>query len=392
MVIGRGKTVHFAQGLSGVLELPADGDPLAYALFAHCFTCTKNLPAAIEVSRALARRGFGVLRFDFSGLGDSEGEFTKGGFVANIQELMDAAEFLQSHYEAPQLIVGHSLGGAAAIMAAAQLDFVRAVATIGAPACTEHVMDLFSEQLEDIQEKGKAEVKLAGRHFFIHKKFVDDLKETQMHKTLGELKRPLLILHAPKDEVVGVDHARRLFEAARHPKSFISLDEADHLLKSPADACYVGSLIASWAERYLSIQEKKRDRALENRVITMTSSEQFLTEIRVREHSLLADEPPSMGGGDQGPTPYDLLLSSLGACTGMTLQMYAKKKKWPLEGVQISLTHQRVHAEDCQDCQSEEGQVDEIQRELVLFGDLSAEQRKRLSEIADRCPVHRTLT
>lgn len=382
------------QRLAARLDLPVDGEPRAYALFAHCFTCTKNLKAIGHLSTALNEAGYAVLRFDFTGLGESEGDFADTNFSSNIEDLVDAARFLAAQYEGPKLLVGHSLGGAAVLQAAHHLDSVAAVATIGAPFDPEHVSHLFETALDEIDYAGEARVSLGGRPFTITKQFLDDLRTQNVVRHLHGLDRALLVLHSPVDATVGIENARMIFDHARHPKSFVSLDEADHLLSDEADARYVGAVLAAWARKYVGpVPEARQQRALtDNRITAYLEGTGFRTEIMANGHALVADEPASVGGTDAGPSPYDLLAASLGACTAMTLRLYADRKQWPLEAVTVGLHHKKVHAEDC-DCdrKPEGGLVDVIARTITLEGTLDAEQRQRLLEIANRCPVHRSL-
>ena len=387
--------------LSGRLVRPADGAPAAYALFAHCFTCSKDLKAAVNLSRALSLEGIATLRFDFTGLGESEGDFAETTFSSNVADLEAAASFLEAEYDAPEILVGHSLGGAAVLQAAGRLPSVRAVATIAAPFRPEHVTHLFADSLEEIDRRGEAQVLLAGRRFTVGRDFLEDLSEQRMSETLRTLGRPLLILHSPVDEIVGIDNAAEIYTAARHPKSFVSLDDADHLLTRERDSRYVGRVLAAWAARYVQLPEttsaprpgdpNEGPSAADDRVVASTPAGTFRTEVRAGRHRLVADEPTSVGGEDLGPTPYDLLAASLGACTSMTLQMYAARKGWPLERATVRLRHERVHADDADRCEDREPRVDRLERELVLEGPLDGEQRARLLEIAERCPVHRTL-
>lgn len=384
--------VHFenADGdrLAARLDLPDTGVPFAFALFAHCFTCSKDLRAVGAISRALTQQGIAVLRFDFTGLGESEGDFAETNFSSNVDDLVVAANFLEEEYEAPRILIGHSLGGAAVLQAAHRIEQVRAVSTIGAPYSPEHVTRHLEDALEDIKTSGRARIRLADRTFTIQKQFLEDLAATKMEKTIRELDRALLIFHSPVDDIVGVENAARIFKAAKHPKSYISLDDADHLLTQPKDAEYVGTVLGAWARKYVDTSEPERP-STEGDVLTRTG-EGYRTEIQAGRHSFAADEPTEVGGTDTGPTPYDLLLAALGSCTGITLRMYADRKEWPLEETIVHLTHEKIHAEDCAHCETEEGQIDRLEREIELVGELSTDQRERLLDIANKCPVHRT--
>ncbi len=375
--------------LAARLERPDSGSPSAFALFAHCFTCSKDLRAVGAISRALNRHGIAVLRFDFTGLGESEGDFADTNFSSNVDDLVVAADYLAEHYEAPRILVGHSLGGAAVLQAAHRLDSVQAVSTIGAPYDPEHVIRHLEDAVEDIKEKGEARVHLAGRTFTIRKQFLDDLEATKMENTIQTLDRALLIFHSPVDQTVGVDNAAKIFQAAKHPKSFISLDDADHLLTDRSDAEYLGVVLGAWAEKYIDRSTSEDEAPVED-VVTRTGAS-YRTEIQAGRHSLVGDEPQDVGGEDAGPTPYGYLLSALGSCTGMTLRMYADRKEWSLDETIVRLSHEKIHAEDCENCETEEGRVDHIEREIEVRGDLSDDQRDRLLEIANKCPVHRTL-
>lgn len=376
--------------LSARLELPLE-PPRAFAIFAHCFTCSKDVAAATRISRALCERGIAVLRFDFTGLGNSEGDFANTNFSSNVDDLVAAARFLRENYQPAQLLIGHSLGGAAVLAAGGRIEEVRALVTIGAPSEPDHVLHLLEADLDSIERDGQADVTLAGRTFRIQKQFVEDVEERRLRDSIRGLAKPLLILHSPQDEVVGIDQARRIYEAAVHPKSFVSLDGADHLLSRREDSEYVAVTIAAWASRYLPLKEAPTPRSEEGYVRVEETGSGFANRITTSRHTLRADEPASVGGTDTGPTPYDLLLASLGACTSMTLRMYAKHKGIALERVAVRLKHEKIHAKDCEECESTEGRVDRIERELVLTGELTREQRERMLEIADRCPVHRTL-
>ncbi|MCP4335625.1 MAG: OsmC family protein [Gammaproteobacteria bacterium] len=379
--------------LAGLLEMPERVDEItSFALFAHCFTCGKDIAAASRISRALAASGIAVLRFDFTGLGNSDGDFANTNFSSNIDDLVSAAQALRAKYRAPQILIGHSLGGAAVLAAAARLDSVKAVVTIGAPATAQHVMHLFKDQAELIEQQGEAVVTLGVRQFSIKKQFVDDIDSYSSTNKIRDLDAALLVFHSPLDAIVSIDEAALIYQAARHPKSFISLDRADHLLSKAADAEYVATTIASWASRYLDLESEDAPGEdfdlVDGEVLISELNHRFLRGMYSKQHFLRADEPLRYGGSDLGPTPYDLLLMSLGACTSMTLRMYANRKKLPLEDVIVRLQHERVHAEDCIECNQT---IERITRRITLVGDLDDEQRQRLLEIADKCPVHRTL-
>jgi uncharacterized OsmC-like protein/pimeloyl-ACP methyl ester carboxylesterase len=384
-----------AQGrkLAARLDLPIDEKPLAFAIFAHCFTCTKNFNAVVNINRSLTRNGIAVLRFDFTGLGESEGDFADTNFSTNVDDLVAAAEFLKSDFEAPKLLIGHSLGGAAVLQAAPKIPSCVAVSTINAPADLSHLPTFLGDSIGEIQREGQSKITLTGREFTIKKQFIDDLERTRMQDTIRGLKRALLIFHSPKDSIVNIENAAQIYQAARHPKSFVSVDGADHLLSDRKDSLYVGAVLAQWVLRYIGVpeEEKSPDNPADNHILVRTGKRGYQTEINANGHSLIADEPISVGGSNTGPTPYDLLVSALGACTSMTIRMYADRKKWPLDGIGVRLLHQKVHAEDCVHCESKSGKIDVIEREIELTGDLDDEQRRRLLEIADKCPVHKTL-
>lgn len=381
--------------LAARLDLPQNA-PVAYALFAHCFTCSKDSLAASRVSAALTARGIAVLRFDFTGLGGSEGEFANTNFSSNLGDLVAAAAWLREHHAAPKLLIGHSLGGAAVLAAAAEIPEATAIATIAAPYEAAHVRDLLAPAVPQIDAAGEAEVDLAGRKFTIKKQFLDDLATRNSREAIANLRKALLIFHSPHDTTVSIDNASQIFMAARHPKSFVSLDNADHLLTRKDDAAYVAAVLAAWASRYIGAPAAGEARAAapgEPGVVTVveTRAGKFTQEIRVGNHHLRADEPVSAGGTDTGPSPYDLLLAALGACTSMTLRLYADLKQLPLDKVTVRLKHDKVHAQDCAECETREGKIDRIDRELEIEGALDDAQRAKLLEIANKCPVHRTL-
>jgi len=379
--------------LSAQIDFPIDGRPRAIALFAHCFTCTKNVKAVANISRALTRKGIAVMRFDFTGLGESEGDFSSTSFSSNVADLVAAAEFLSQNYQPPKILIGHSFGGTASLQAALEIPSAVAVTTIGSPADPKHVRHVLGDAMETIQAQGEAEILLDGRPFRIRKQFLDDLQDTRIDHSIRNLNRALLVLHSPVDQIVGIDNAARIFKTAKHPKSFISLDRADHLMSDAADSRYAGAVIAEWAFKYIGDAQPKETETEETHgeVITRIDTSRYTTEILAGDHDLIADEPESMGGTDQGPSPYEYLLSGLGACTAITLRMYADRKEWPLESVLIRLKHENIDAEDCTTCDTKQGKIDRIERELEFIGPLDEKQKARLSQIADRCPVHRTL-
>ena len=379
------------QRLAALLDMPP-GEPKAYALFAHCFTCGKDVHAARRIAQALTALGIGVLRFDFTGLGSSEGEFANTTFSSNVADLLAAAGALRERRRAPAILIGHSLGGAAVLAAAADVPEARAVVTIAAPSDPAHVTGLFRDRLQDFAQQGEVEVTLEGRRFRISRAFLDDVAEQNLRQKIAQVRRALLIFHSPTDDRVGIENASRIFEAAKHPKSFVSLAGADHLLSRPSDAGYVAKVIAAWAERYLDLPEQQPATADTDVVVSETRRSRLEQEINIGRHRLLADEPVSVGGLDSGPGPYDLLLAGLGACTSMTLRLYAERKSLPLDRVTVRLSHSKVHAADCETCETKEGMLDRIERAITLEGELDDEQRERLLEIADKCPVHRTLT
>lgn len=380
--------------LAAALDLP-DGAITAYALFAHCFTCSKDVLAAKRIAAALAAKGIAVLRFDFTGLGSSEGDFANSTFSSNVADLVLAADYLRQTRSAPAVLIGHSLGGAAILAAARQIPEAKAVVTIAAPSDAAHVTGLFKERIEDIRKHGEVEVSLAGRPFRIKREFLDDVAEQSLTAQIAKLHKALLVMHSPTDDTVGIDNATHIFVAAKHPKSFVSLAGADHLLSQRRDSVYVADVIAAWAERYIeplpAASVTDPGEAPRRVVVQETRLGRFQQNVAVGPHHLTADEPVAAGGQDTGPGPYDFLLAGLGACTSMTMRMYADRKSLPLDRVTVTLKHSKIHAKDCEECETREGMLDQIERDISIEGALDAEQRKRLMEIADKCPVHRTL-
>ncbi|UNY99902.1 alpha/beta fold hydrolase [Zhouia spongiae] len=379
--------------LYAYLELPANQKPRHYAVFAHCFTCSSSFTAVRNVSRALTGHGFAVVRFDFTGLGKSEGEFAESHFSANVEDLLAVYDYLEKNYQAPCLFVGHSLGGAAVLAAAAKLPEVKAVATISAPAEVSHVKNLFSHQFEEVHAKGNVEVNIGGRPFVIDQDFVEDFDKTDLPAIVKSLRRPLLIMHAPFDKIVGIENAQKLYNSAMHPKSFVSLDGADHLLGDTKDSMYVGNIIGAWVQRYFETGENRMlDPEGEQLVARLNLKEDnFTTSMQTKDHSMVADEPVSFGGDNFGPGPYDYLSASLAACSAMTVKLYAERKKWKLEEVFVYVTHSKKHTDDLMIDVEKPGRIDYISKKLKFTGDLDAAQRMKLKEIAAKCPVHRTL-
>lgn len=383
---------HDGSTLAARLDLPA-GKPAAYALFAHCFTCSKDIPAARRIAQRLASLGIAVLRFDFTGLGHSSGEFSNTSFSSNIEDLLLASNYLRENYQAPQLLIGHSLGGAAILAAAGSVPEAKAVISIGAPADPQHVAHNFAEKLQSIESQGQAEVSLGGRSFTIKQQFLDDISQVSLKEKIGSLKKALLVLHAPLDETVEIENAASIFQMAKHPKSFITLDDADHLLSKAKDAEYASDLIAAWAQRYIKVDLLPKLMNAPEGVVRVSEADanNFIQDISAAGHHLIADEPESYGGDFLGPTPYQLVSAGLGACTSMTIRMYARRKNIPLEHVQVDVIHDKIHAQDCSSCEQENGKVDQFERKITLSGALSDDDRKRLLVIADKCPVHRSL-
>ncbi len=375
------------------LEQPLHEKPIAYAVFAHCFTCSKNIKAAVTISRALAQKGIATLRFDFTGLGESQGDFADTNFSSNVQDLVSVARYLETHFQAPQLLIGHSLGGAAVLQTSRQLPSIKAVVTIGAPSEPSHVNKLLTGYKDEIIQKGEAEVLLAGRPFRVKKQFLDDLSQTRMSKSIQSLGRALLVMHSPIDQTVGINNAADIFMQAKHPKSFMSLDDADHLLMNPDHSVYAASIIAEWAMKYIQAEQlpEKSIQPHYDDVRVTLGKDGLTTDILAHGFSMIADEPINYGGNNQGPSPYDYCLSGLGACTAMTLKLYANRKKWHVDEISVRLTHRKIHAEDCMTCETKQGKIDEISRHIIVNGALDEDQKKRLLQIADKCPVHQTL-
>ena len=384
---------HNGDILDARMDRPS-GQQRATAIFAHCFTCSKDIAAARRISQRLASMGIAVLRFDFTGLGHSEGEFENTHFTSNVEDLLAAANHLREMKQAPCMLIGHSLGGSAVLRAASQLDGIKAVVTLGAPADVSHVLQNFGSSLEKIKADGVADLTLAGRPFRIKKEFVDDACSHKLKESIASLNAALLIMHAPLDATVSIENASEIFIAAKHPKSFVSLDKADHLLSNTEDANYAAEVIGSWAKRYLGLMQPAAPIGAPEGIIRSTEAdpEGFMQDVTAGPlFHALADEPISYGGTNKGMSPFQFLSAGLAACTSMTIRMYARRKGWPLDAIHVDVTHNKVHAQDCETCEGMEGKVDHFNRDIHLSGALSDDQRQRLLEIADKCPVHKTL-
>lgn len=380
------------EDLAGRLELPKNRQAHNFAVFAHCFTCTKNLRAIKNIGRALTEAGFGVLRFDFTGLGESEGDFENTNFSGNVDDLVEAAQFLEKNYMAPTLMIGHSLGGAAAIFAAEKLPSIKAVAVINSPSHPSHVMHLLKSSEEEINQNGKAKVNLGGMDFTIKKQFLDDLENKPLRDVVANFKKSLLILHSPIDKVVGIKNAEKIYVAAHHPKSFVSLDNADHLLSKKEDSQYVGTIISGWVSKYVNIPSTEKIKSTKHVVSRLPGDRVFTTDLKLGNHYATADEPIKFGGSDFGPSPYEYVSGGLAACTAMTIQMYARRKKWKVENVTVNVDYSKIHALDCKNCEVESAKIDTFSLEIGFEGDLTEKQRDKLMEIGGKCPVHKTLT
>ena len=380
-----------SKDLKGVLELPTNKQPAHFILFAHCFTCNKNYHAPSKISKSLASKGYGVLRFDFTGLGESEGDFQDTNFSSNVEDLVAAAEFLKREYKAPSMIAGHSLGGAAALFAAKKIDSVKCIVTINAPSNLSHVQKHFESSLDEIEKDGYANIKIGGRSFKIKKQFITDLETNEDSSVLKDIRKSLLIMHSPQDEIVSVDHAEELYKAAWHPKSFVSLDGADHMLSNKEDSQYAGNVISAWASKFLQ-EPKVPELQTDHEVMANLGATGYTTQIIAGNHHLVSDEPVSVGGSELGPTPYQLVSSGLAACTSMTIHMYARRKEWKVENVETHVNYAKKHADDCKKCENEGAKIDHFERAISIQGDLDEKQLNRLMEIADKCPVHKTLS
>ncbi len=376
--------------LAGLLETP-DAPPLATALIAHCFTCGKDIAAASRIARSLVKHGYAVMRFDFTGLGNSDGDFANTNFSSNVQDLIAAADFLRSKNLAPSILIGHSLGGTAVLNAAGSIPESLGVVTIGSPADAQHVSHQFACDIDTINAEGEAQVNLAGRAFTIKKQFLDDINNTSVDH-IAKMKKDLLVLHSPTDETVSVREAERIYKAAHHPKSFVSLDNANHLLTRAQDAEYVANLISSWSSRFLPDEDEPRPEVAKGELHVSERDHKFTIDVFSDSHHWRADEPTSVGGNNTGPDPYEHLLAAVGSCTAMTVRMYASRKKWPVDDVTITLRHGREHKTDCEGCDETPMKLDIIERDIEIIGDLTDDQRARLLQIADKCPVHKTLT
>ncbi len=378
------------ENLSGLLEVP-DNIPVAYVLFAHCFTCGKDIAAASRIARELVALGFAVLRFDFTGIGNSDGDFANTNFSSNVEDLVCAANYLRDHHQAPRLLIGHSLGGTAILKAAHEIPESTGVVTIGSPSDAEHVGKQFVTDMDTIEREGEAVVALAGRSFLVKKQFIDDIRQNK-NTGVQNLRKALLVLHSPIDSIVPITQAEKIFVAAKHPKSFVSLDDADHLLGKKQDAQYAAKTIAAWASRYvIDHRPTTNPKVTSGNVVVAERDKKFAQDIHSDHHHWIADEPSSVGGTNFGPDPYEHLLAALGSCTTMTMRMYAERKNWPVENISVELNHARDHGKDCVECDEAHQKIDVINRKISITGPLDDEQRSRMLSIADKCPVHRTL-
>lgn len=382
-------------GLAARLDLPESGVATRYALFAHCFTCSKDIHAARRIAAALTEHGFGVLRFDFTGLGGSGGDFANTDFSSNVEDLCAALAFMEERGRPVRLLIGHSLGGAAVLQATARAPAIEGVVTIGAPSDVNHVLGNFEADLDTIEAKGEAQVTLGGRQFSIRKSFIDDAREQSLLETVRGLRRPLLVMHSPTDDTVDVENARALYEAAFHPKSFVGLDGASHLLDDPADAEFVAAMIGAWASRYVGDHSQIHfPKAQPGRVVaTETGGGKFQLAVNANGHTMLADEPEDYGGLNSGPSPYDHLSVGLAACTAMTIRLYVERKGWPIGKVSVAVEHDKIHAKDCEECAEKglTGRIDRFRRFVSIERGVPADQRDSILAIADKCPVHKTL-
>lgn len=389
-----GKRINFknvyGDELSAIIDFPISQEPIAFAVFAHVFEESENIPAYQFISRALTLNGIAVLRLDFAGLGERKSESSETIFTSNVKDIIGACEYLKENHLPPSIIIGHSLGGAASIFAASQVSCIKAVAVISTPSESKYINQLVDDNPKVIDQPDKVRVNIAGRHFTIRKQFLDDLENLDMFPIIKNLKKALLILHSPHDKIVGIDNAAKIYQAAFHPKSFITLDNSDHMLHNEKDACYAGNVIASWAKRYIDIPEKE-ELTTHREVIAKLGQEGYTTDIMAGRHGMIADEPEDKGGLNLGPSPYELMNAALGACTAMTLHMYARRKKWPLQDVKVHLSFSRSYRDDCANCDKKDRRLEVFEREIEITGDLSETQVNRLMEIANKCPVHRTL-
>lgn len=385
--------------LAAHLVIPADEQINNIAIFAHCFTCSSSLFVVKNISNELIEKGISVLNFDFTGLGHSEGDFSETNFSNNISDLEDVNSFLTETYIAPTILIGHSLGGAAAIIAASQLENIKAVVSIAAPSYVKHITRHFQNFDEIIKEKGHAMLSIGGRPFTIRKQFIDDLEKHNLEEVVKGLRKPIMIMHSPQDNIVDIENAGRLYNNAFHPKSFISLDGADHLVRNKKDAAYIANVIASWVERYVPIAANGTNEAImlknvdgEQVLVYHETSVPYTNHIYTKTQHILGDEPIDFGGNDLGLSPYELLIAAIGSCTTLTLKLYAKRKEWDLREVYVYLSYAKKHAEEIENREPEAmGKLDFIRKKLKLVGNLSEEQIIKLKEIASKCPVHKTV-
>ena len=392
--MSRVKKHHFlsknGDKLAAIIDWPALRKPVTFAVFAHCFSCNKNFKAVRNVSRSLTDHGLAVMRFDFAGLGDSDGDFADTNFSTNIDDILSAVKYLDELGHETQLLIGHSLGGSAALHAASQLDGIRAVVTIGSPSNAWHVTHLLDDKKEEIEKSGGAEVKLGLQTLTIKKQFLQDLQNQKSEQVAHRIQAALMVMHSPEDEVVEIENAAEIYRKAKHPKNFVSLDGMDHLISNKHDSEWIGSMIATWASRYLKSPPISK-LISPHQVVGQNYAGEYTVEISNGTHGIYSDEPIDLGGNDLGMTPYELLSSSLISCTAITLRMYAQRKGWPVEGIRVHCNHGKRYADDCVDCEDPKKKIDHIERIIEIEGDLDQQQRSRLMQIAEKCPVHKTL-
>ena len=376
--------------LAAIVDLPIL--PIKYfALYAHCFSCGKDILVAARIARSLAAKGIAVMRFDFTGIGSSEGSFEESNFTNNCLDIVAATEYMRQHYQAPRLLIGHSLGGTAMLNAAEHIPEAAAIVSIAAPASPDHVLSHFESEVDKLEKQEKVDIELANKTLTISRDFVADLKQHSLLEKISQLRKALLIFHSPIDNIVSINEASKIFVAAKHPKSFISLDKADHLITEKKDIEYIAEAINAWALRYIDADIAEVPKIDSGEVLVGEGNNNFLREVASDDHAWFSDEPIAVGGDNLGPDPYEQLLSSLGTCTSMTLRMYVNHKGWQVDDIQVELKHSRQHIQDCEQPDKKLCKIELIEKLITITGQLDEKQLKRLTEVADRCPVHKTL-